>query len=528
MPKVTVIPATKTFQPITANDVSFKKRKVAAYARVSTDSEEQETSYEAQIKYYTDYIKSRADWEFVKMYSDKAVTGTSTKRRKGFLEMVNDALAGKIDLIITKSVSRFSRNTVDSLVTIRKLKEKGIEVYFEKENIYTLDSKGEVLLTIMSSLAQDESRSISDNVTWGKRKASADGKIYLPYKQFLGYKRGEDKLPKVIPEEAEIVRRIYREFMLGKTPYTIATELTEDGVPTASQRGKEWNSTTIISILTNEKYKGSAILQKTFTVDFLTKKTKKNEGEIPQYYVENSHEAIIPPEEFEIVQQEIARRKGIGRSYSGNTVFSSRIICGDCGSYYGTKVWHSNDKYRKTVYLCNKKSPDNPCKTQFVTEEELKRGFIEAMNGVMEIKEMLLRECEEIHSVLSDTVELDVIIRSKLEEQSVVSEMIRKAIEKNSRVSQDQAEFWKEYNSLEERYKNLDFEVRKLTTGRDEKVRKGDLIMAFMKELSSRDNAITEFEPRLFIIMVETITVKRNKVLSFKFRNGLERDVTIK
>ena len=213
---VTVIPS--TINPIThMARTSMAKRRVAGYARVSTDSDEQFTSYEAQIDYYTQYIKRHAEWEFVKVYTDEGISGTNTKKRDGFNEMIQDALDGKIDLIVTKSVSRFARNTVDSLVTVRKLKEKGVEVYFEKENIYTLDSKGELLITIMSSLAQEESRSISENVTWGQRKRFSDGKVSLPYKQFLGYEKGPDDLPKIVEEEAVIVRRIYSVFMLGKT-----------------------------------------------------------------------------------------------------------------------------------------------------------------------------------------------------------------------------------------------------------------------------------------------------------------------
>ena len=201
---VTVIPP--TINPLThLSKVAVQKRRVAGYARVSTDSDEQFTSYEAQVDYYTQYIKRNPEWEFVKVYTDEGISGTNTKHRIGFNEMIADAMSGKIDLIVTKSVSRFARNTVDSLVTIRKLKEKGVEVYFEKENIYTFDGKGELLLTIMSSLAQEESRSISENVTWGQRKRFADGKVNLPYKQFLGYRKGADGFPEVVPEEAIVV-----------------------------------------------------------------------------------------------------------------------------------------------------------------------------------------------------------------------------------------------------------------------------------------------------------------------------------
>ena len=271
---VTVIPATKnmfTALPTT----SIQKRRVAAYARVSTDSDEQFTSYEAQIDYYTQYIKKREDWQFVKVYTDEGISGTNTKHREGFNQMVADALAGKIDLIITKSVSRFARNTVDSLTTVRKLKEKGVEIFFEKENIYTFDSKGELMITIMSSMAQEESRSISENVTWGQRKRFADGKVTMPYKNFLGYKKGEDGQPIIDEEQAKTVRLIYHLFLMGKTPIGISNHLNELGIPSPSGKSK-WSPTTILSILTNEKYKGDALLQKRFTVDYLTKKQKVN------------------------------------------------------------------------------------------------------------------------------------------------------------------------------------------------------------------------------------------------------------
>lgn len=211
--RMTVIPATMNIKA--QSYVPIFKKRVAAYARVSTDSEEQLSSYAAQVSYYTDFIKNNENWDYVNVYTDEGISATNTKHRDGFNKMIADALAGKIDLIITKSVSRFARNTVDTLTTVRKLKEKGVEVYFEKENIYTMDSKGELLITIMSSLAQEESRSISENVTWGQRKRFADGKINIPYKNFLGYEKGEDGLPKIVEKEAKIIRLIYRMFLEG-------------------------------------------------------------------------------------------------------------------------------------------------------------------------------------------------------------------------------------------------------------------------------------------------------------------------
>ena len=278
-PKITVLPATKNrFTAIPLN--SLQKRRVAAYARVSTDSDEQFTSYEAQVDYYTRFIQSKPEWEFVKVYTDEGISGTNTKHREGFKEMISDALAGKIDLIVTKSVSRFARNTVDSLVTIRKLKENGVECYFEKEGIYTFDGKGELLITIMSSLAQEESRSISENITWGQRKSFSDGKVHLPYKRFLGYEKGEDGRPAVVESEARVVKLIYGLFLEGKTQAGICKYLEELGIPSPGGKAK-WSKTTVTSILQNEKYKGDALLQKKFTVDFLEKKMKPSDGEVP-------------------------------------------------------------------------------------------------------------------------------------------------------------------------------------------------------------------------------------------------------
>ena len=261
--------------------------------------------------------------------------------------MVKDALAGKIDLIITKSVSRFARNTVDSLVTVRELKAHNVEVYFEKENIYTFDGKGELLITIMSSLAQEESRSISENVTWGQRKRFADGKLIMSFGNFLGYKRGENGQPEIVEKEAKIVRLIYKMFLEGKTPTYIAKYLTEQNIPTPRDKNI-WRSTTVESILKNEKYKGAALLQKTFTTDFLTKKKKINEGEIPQYYVEDSHPAIVSKEVYSLVQQEFEKRKNSKNYMTTSSCFSGKIFCGNCGGLYGSKVeWYNINRVDK-------------------------------------------------------------------------------------------------------------------------------------------------------------------------------------
>ena len=263
-PNVTIIPK---LEPL------VRHKRVAAYVRVSTASDEQMGSIAAQRDYNSKYIPGNTQWVFVGIYADEGLSGTSSKRRPAFQQMVEDALAGKIDLILTKSLSRFARNTVDTLKTIRALKEKNVEVYFEKEDISTLDSKGEFLITLMSSLAQEESRSISENVAWGKRKRFADGKFSMPYKHFLGYDRGADGTMVINEEQAEVIRLIYLLYLEGRTLGDITRVLQAAGIKTPTGKEK-WAISVIESILRNEKYYGAALLQKKFTYDFLTKKTK--------------------------------------------------------------------------------------------------------------------------------------------------------------------------------------------------------------------------------------------------------------
>jgi DNA invertase Pin-like site-specific DNA recombinase len=304
--KVKKIPATLA-QYTSTPLAEMKKKNVAGYARVSTDTKEQLSSYESQVNYYTKYITSKAEWDFVKVYTDEGISGTSTSKRQGFKTMIQDALDGNIDLIVTKSVSRFARNTVDSLTTVRKLKEKGIEIYFEKENIWTLDSKGELLITIMSSLAQEESKSLSENCTWGIRKKFEEGVIRMSYSSFLGYEKDNEGNIAINEREAKIVKYIFSRFLQGLNPNLIAAELETKQIPNVKGNIK-WYGTTIRSMLKNEKYTGNAILQKTYSVDFLSKKRKKNNGEITKYYVENSHPAIISQAKFDLVQEEFEKR----------------------------------------------------------------------------------------------------------------------------------------------------------------------------------------------------------------------------
>ena len=518
---VTTIPA--TLNRFTAAPInSTRKRRVAAYARVSTDQEEQLTSYEAQVDYYTSYIKSREDWEFAGIYTDEGITGTNTKKREGFKRMVADALDGRIDLIITKSVSRFARNTVDSLTTIRSLKEHNVECFFEKENIYTFDGKGELLLTIMSSLAQEESRSISENCTWGQRKRFADGKVTVPFNRFLGYDRGEDGNLVVNQEQAKLVRRIYGMFLTGMSPFSIAGTLTAEGIP--SPGGKEhWNASAVRSILTNEKYKGDALLQKSYTVDFLTKKKKVNEGEIPQYYVRGNHEAIIDPETFETVQVMMASRTGGKNRRSSVSVFSSHIKCGCCGSWYGHKVWHSNDKYRKVVWQCNHKFSGETCTctTPTLTEDQLIDVFLRTANQAIGGREGIISVFREILEPRLSTDDLQRELDNIAAEINVTSCLIDDCIRENARTAIDQDEYRKRYDPLVERLNAATTRQKEIEAQISDRQTRHQQIEAFLSGLKKRE-MLTVFREEDWTAMVDYVTVCSEEDITVTFRDGTE------
>lgn len=517
---VTTIPA--TISKFTAAPIDSKvKRKVAGYARVSTDHEDQVSSYTAQVDYYTKYIKEREDWEFAGMYTDEGVTGTSTKKREGFTRMIKDALDGKIQLIITKSVSRLARNTVDCLTTIRKLKASGVEVYFEKEGIWTLDSAGELLITVLSSISQEEARSISENTTWGQRKRFADGKVSVPYKRFLGYDRGEDGNLVINPEQAKTVRLIYKLFLTGLSYKAICRELMEKGIKSPAGKDK-WNPGTVQSILTNEKMKGDALLQKQFTVDFLTKKHKKNEGEIPQYYVTGNHEAIIPPATFDLVQAEIERRRH-GKRYSGVTVFSNRIKCGECGHWYGSKVWHSTDQYRRVVYQCNNKfGGTKKCDTPHLVEEEIKAAFIKAVNKLLKGKNDLLENIRLVQEQICGTADLEAESQRLMRELQVLSDMVQNCINENARIAQDQTDYQKRYDELVSRYDATKAKYDTAEQGIKKRRAKAERLDAFVTAIKEQGTVVTEFDEGLWGTLVDFMTVYSKEDISVTFKDGTE------
>ena len=402
---ITVIPARANRLSL-AENLEPKKKRVAAYCRVSTDQEEQLSSYEAQVNYYTAYIENHPDYECAGIYADEGISGTNTKKREQFNRMIDDCKAGKIDMIITKSISRFARNTLDCLNFVRQLKDLEIGVTFEKENIFTLDSKGEVLLSILSSLAQDESRSISENSTWGIRRRFEQGKLHINHTKFLGYDKNKDGNLVINEKQAKIVRRIYTEFLDGKGACRIARALESDGVLNWNGKAK-WYEGSIRKMLTNEKYKGDALLQKTYTIDFLNKKRADNNGQVPQYYVEGSHPAIIDQEMWEAVQLEMERRRNFALKYdiqkleyaTTDNPFAGRVICGSCGQVFGRKVWNStDDRFRRVIWRCNGKyvtKGKKGCDSQHIDDGVLYQAFVDVFNAMIENKAYFIGKWQE-------------------------------------------------------------------------------------------------------------------------------------
>ena len=517
--------AVVVFNPENGNGNSFsavltRKKRVAAYARVSTEQDAQQNSYEAQIEFYTGYIQSKPEWEFVGIYADEGITGTSTKRREGFNRMVDDALGGKIDLILTKSISRFSRNTVDALTITRKLRAAGVAVFFEKENINSMDSNAEMIFTILCTTAQEESRSISENVRWGMQRSMEAGKINLAYSSFLGYTKGEDGLPKIVEDEAKIVREIYQLYLQGNNLYNIAEILTRKGYPTPRKR-RNWSVSTVRSILTNEKYKGDARLQKTYTVDFLTKEVRVNKGERKQWYIRDSHDAIVSPETFELVQQELKRRTGRGGKFY-DSPFTGKIICGDCGAFYGHRVWHSNSKYRQHIWLCNDKYKNGTkCNPPRVTDVEIMNAFLIVVNQLINEKGHFTDAFEDNYMcMISDTRPLEKEKETIASEISDLNDQIERVIHVNATRSQDQQAYLNQFNDLIARVEAKKIKLKDLDRQISELLVRKQNVMIFLEGLKKLGKTINQFDIPSWHALVEYVKVMPDRTLLFQMRNG--------
>ena len=515
---VMVIPARRRL----GNTVQAEERpklRVAAYCRVSTDSDEQATSYEAQVEHYTAFIKQNSEWEFAGIFADDGISGTNTKKREEFNRMIGECMAGNIDLIVTKSISRFARNTLDCLKYIRELKEKNIPVFFEKENINTMDSKGEVLLTIMASLAQQESQSLSQNVKLGLQYRYQNGEVQVNHNRFLGYTKDEDGHLIIEPVEAEVVKRIYREYLEGASLLQICRSLKADSILTAANK-PHWRPETVKKILQNEKYIGDALLQKTYTVDFLTKKRVKNNGIVPQYYVENSHEPIIPRELFMQVQEEMVRRAnlrggkdGKKRVYSSKYALSSIVYCGQCGDIYRRVHWN-NRGYKSIVWRCVSRLEEkgSECTAPTINEETLQTAVVRAINELLANKEPFLQALQKnIATILNEendnaTNDID----SKLEE--LQQQLLIQAKSKN-----DYEDVADEIYHLRELKQNALVE----NAEREGKRQRIAEMTDFFNEQSCE---LEEYDEQLVRRLIEKVTVFHDK-FAVEFKSGVEIDV---
>lgn len=512
----------KKITKIAENTTDFTERpklRVAAYCRVSTDNDDQLVSLDTQIKHYESYIKSNPEWEFAGLYYDEGITGTKKEKRLELLRMITDCENKKIDFIVTKSISRFARNTTDCLELVRKLLGLGIFIYFENINIDSMDSKGEIMLTIMASLAQQESQSLSQNVKLGLQYRYQQGEIQINCARFLGYSKNEKKKLIIVPEEAEVVKRIYREYLEGASMLKIARGLEADGILNGAGREK-WHTSNINQILRNEKYIGDALLQKTYTTDFLTKTRVKNHGHVPQYYVENSHEAIIPREIFMQVQEELIRRRivhtspnGKNRTFSSTHSFSNIIICGGCGEFFRRIHWNNRGK-KSIVWRCISRLENTGqfCDARTVLENTIEQVLVTAINQALCDKDSFLSILRSnIENVLiheNDTTLAD--IDKRLEE--LQTELVKLA---NSKAEYDKV--GDEIYRLRDEKQKVQLEI----IGRDELKNR----IADMGEfLKGQPTAITEYDESLVRRLIEKVTVYEDK-FAVEFKSGVTVDV---
>ena len=524
---VTVIPV-KPVEVVKGFALGAKKR-VAAYCRVSTDLKEQETSFESQVQHYTDTISKRSDWDLVDIYADDGISGTTTTKRTEFLRMINECMAGKIDMIITKSISRFARNTEDCLHFVRKLKDKGIAVYFETENIDTLGSGGELLLTILSGMAQDSSRNQSDVTKWGILRQFESGRVLVNTTRFLGYDKNEDGELIINEEQADLVRRVFREYLDGKSYNAIAKGLTKDKIKTVTGNEKWWDST-ISGMLENEKYYGAALLQKTITVNFLTHKRTANKGQSQKYMINENHLPIISKEIFEKVQDEKERRAllrgnlvGDRHKYSSKYPFSAKVFCGNCGNIFKRRHWNSTNTSKKVVWQCKTYIMEgkDACGAKAVDEIVLLDAFVRMFNGIFENRQSFIKtmtaNIEIIILQKPDIKETEALDKRIVELKNALKKLIRFQVNNNA----DSEVYNEEYKSISEelgevRKKRL--ELDKVNDLKDGLKGRFDEII---QTINGRDSLLEEFDEEIFNALVEKIEILTPAHFVFELKSGL-------
>lgn len=530
VPKLTIIPA----NPELAEKKSIRRQlRVAAYCRVSTDSEEQMTSYEAQKTYYTDKIMQNPQWSMAGIFADEGITGTSAEKRPEFLRMIRLCRKRKIDLILVKSISRFARNTVDCLHYIRALKELGIAVIFEKENINTLDSEGEMLITLLGAFAQAESESISQNVRWGIRQAMREGRVSLRCKHLYGFTEDENGQPQILPDEAEVVRRIYKSFLRGQSIRMIKGWLDAEGI--APRKGKEWSLSSIENILKNEKYCGDVLLQKTFISDCISRKVIKNVGQLPMYLIENHHEGIVSRETYQAVQAEFARR-GSRRSpnkraaatglssYTSRYALSDRLVCGECGTLYRRCTWVRKGG-KKIVWRCSSRLDygSRYCKHSPTMEEgALQRAILEAVNSMMEDKTRLVAAISDaIRSGLSPdatgSLTPAAIDKELTRLDQEFQELLQYAAENGGYMN-----YAEKFKAISERMGALREQKALILEAQQADLAVNGRIQQAEELLNSASPEITEWDEELIRQAVETVKVLSDHEILVCLRGGIE------
>ncbi len=526
--RIHVIPATK--QAAAPGRASGRRQRVAAYCRVSTDSEEQLTSYTAQKAYYTQKIDENPDWEMAGIFADKGITGTSMKKRVEFKKMIAACKRGKIDLILTKSLSRFARNTVDSLEVVRMLRANGIGVIFEKENINTLTESSEFLLTLFSGFAQAESESISKNVIWGIQKSREAGNVPFQYQKLLGYQRGPDGQPEIVRSEAEVVKRIYRRYLDGCSLAQIKRELEADGVPTASGI-QGWTYQVVRNILTNERYIGDALLQKTYTTDCISKTVKKNQGDRPMVYVERNHPAIVSKAMFYQVREEMARRASkrkvmqkTGKTeqgkYSAKYALSELLVCGECGTPYKRCTWARNGK-KRIVWRCvsrlefgTKYCHDSPS----MDEDKLHQAILEGINEFVQAGQGLGDELLDLASIVQQGGSADGIdpltLRNRLDTLTAQqAELLDKVLE-----DMESEELNAQLKAIMEEKQAILGRLGAIQQDEEQRAGQEARLRELAEWLKQQKSEFTEYDDTITRRYMERITVVDAETIRIKFR----------
>ena len=528
--------AQKTVTEIPANpllgDLRKRKRKlrVAAYCRVSTEEEEQQNSFEVQVAYYTDKITHHEGWQLAGIFADDGISGVSTKKRDQFNKMIELCRKKKIDLILTKSISRFARNTLDCIKHVRILKSWGIPVIFEKENIDTSNMNSEMILTCLSSFAQAESESISGNVTKGIRMGYRQGRFSFRYKNFLGYRKGPDGEPEIVPEEAKIIRLIAQNYLNGDSLRTIKETLESMGVPTATGN-QNWSTEAIQRILQNEKYMGDVLLQKTYTADFIEGKVKKNNGELPQYYIKDNHPAIIPREMFYQIQEEIARRKSKkpanakkaktnrGR-FTSKYALSERLVCGNCGCYFRRVTWSIHGR-KQIVWRCINRLECGPkvCKdSPSLKEDELYSAILKAIRSLVQgHQEEMAATLQEalVHCIGGENAAINpLVIENRLHDLDKDLDRLL-TMDGSEIVDLRIKQISDEMLQLRQMKKCAELDAQQ-DMSRENKAKE------IMELISAEDLDLTEYSDTLVYRVIERVTVLSKEEIRIRFVGGFE------